>query len=212
MLLFKVGLLTLIKIDSFMFLAKLCLSLPIIWKLLWLVGWPVWLLWWWIGEGTFRCSLYLSPKVLEVSHVFIITTQITTLVPIHGITLVDNRVFVLGGDQEVLDGTATFEVGLNAISTTDLLDGFTKTLYVGYDNVTLSFDFIGGILGSCGAMVISPINILTGRHVESSPPCPKPIWDICIWWEPSWGVPFPVGATQACCTLLWPYGRGCGWH
>ena len=30
-----------------------------------------------------------------------------------------------------------FEVGLNAIPTTDLFDAFTKTLCVGYDNVTL---------------------------------------------------------------------------
>ena len=66
MFLFSMGLLTLIKIDSLVFLAKLCPSLPIIWKLLWLVGWPVWLLCWWIGEGSFRCSLYLCPKVLEV--------------------------------------------------------------------------------------------------------------------------------------------------
>ena len=66
MLLFKVGLLTLINIDSLLFVATLCPSLPIIWKLLWLVGWPVWLLWWWIGEGSFRCSLYLWPKVREV--------------------------------------------------------------------------------------------------------------------------------------------------
>ena len=70
MLLFKVGLLTLINIDSLIFLTKLCPSLPIIWKLLWLVGWPVRLLWWWIGEGSFRCSLYLSPKVLEVSPIY----------------------------------------------------------------------------------------------------------------------------------------------
>ena len=49
--------------DSFIFLARLCPSLPIIWKLFWLVVWPVWLLWWWIAEGAFRCSLYLSPKV-----------------------------------------------------------------------------------------------------------------------------------------------------
>ena len=70
MLLFKVGLLTLIYIDSLIFLAKLCPSLPIIWKLLWLVGWPVWLLWWWMAEGVFRCSLYLSPKILEVSPMY----------------------------------------------------------------------------------------------------------------------------------------------
>ena len=34
-------------------------------------------------------------------YVFIITTWITTLVPVYGTTLVDYRVFVLGGDQEV---------------------------------------------------------------------------------------------------------------
>ena len=39
------------------------------------------------------------------------------LVPVDGTTLVDHRVFVLQGYQEVLDGSATFEVGLNAIPT-----------------------------------------------------------------------------------------------
>ena len=48
----------------------MCPSLPIIWKLLWLVGWPVWLLWWWIAEGVFRWSLHLLPKVLEVSPMY----------------------------------------------------------------------------------------------------------------------------------------------
>ena len=100
-------------------------------------------------------------------YAFIITIQVTTLVPIYGTTLVDHRVFVLGGDQEVLDGFATFEVGLNAISTTGPFDTFTKTLCVGYDNVTLGFDFISGTLGNCGALVASPINYLTGRPVES---------------------------------------------
>ena len=70
MFLFSVGLLTLMNIDSLIFLAKLCPSLPIIWKLLWLVGWPVCLLYLWMDEGSFRCSLYLSPKVLEVSPVY----------------------------------------------------------------------------------------------------------------------------------------------
>ena len=73
----------------------------------------------------------------------------------------DHRAFVLGGDQEAFDGSATFEVGLNAISTTDLFDTFTKTLCVGYDNVTLIFNFIGGRLGSCSA----PITDLSGRPV-----------------------------------------------
>ena len=89
------------------------------------------------------------------------------MVPINGTTLVDHRVFVLGGDQEVFDGPPTFEVGLNAISTTDLFDTFTKTLCVGYDNVTLIFNFIVDRLGSCSALVVGPINYITGRPVES---------------------------------------------
>ena len=89
------------------------------------------------------------------------------MVPVYGTTLVDHGVFVLGRDQGVLDSAATFEVGLNAISTTDLFDVFTKTLCVGYDNVTLSFDSISGSLGSCTAFVVNPINSLTGRTVES---------------------------------------------
>ena len=64
--LFNMELLTPIKIDSLMFLAKPCPSLPIIWKLSWSVGWPLLLLWWYIGEGSLRCSLNLSPKALEV--------------------------------------------------------------------------------------------------------------------------------------------------
>ena len=89
------------------------------------------------------------------------------MVPIYDTTLVDHRVFVLGGDQEVLDGAATFEVGLNAISATDLLDAFTKTLCVGYDNVALGFNFTGDSLGTCSALAISPISDLTGRLVKS---------------------------------------------
>ena len=78
-----------------------------------------------------------------------------------------HRVFVLGGDQEAFDGPATFEVGLNAIPATDLFGTFTKILCVGYDNVTLIFNFIGGRLGNCGALVANPIIDLTGRPVKS---------------------------------------------
>ena len=70
MFLFNLGLLTLMDMDSLIFLANLCPSLPIIWKLLWLVGWPLWLLCWWMGEGSFRCSLYCSLKVLDVSLIY----------------------------------------------------------------------------------------------------------------------------------------------
>ena len=166
-LLFKVGLLTLINMDSLICLDRWCPSLPIILKFLWLMGWLVWLLWGWIGEGSFRCSVYLSPKVLEVFlYVLIITPKVPTLIPIDGITLVDHRVFVLGGDQEVFDGAATFEVSLDAIPSTDLFDTFTKTLCVGYDNMALTLNFSSGSRGTCGTLVISSIICLTGRLTE----------------------------------------------
>ena len=100
-------------------------------------------------------------------YVFIITAKVPTLIPIDGITLVDHRVFVLWGDQEVFDGAATFEVSLDAISTTDLFDTFTKTLCVGYDNMVLTLDFFNSSRGTCGTLVVSPINSLTARPIKS---------------------------------------------
>ena len=85
------------------------------------------------------------------------------MVPIDGTTLVDHRVFVLGGDQKVFDGSATFEVSLDAIPTTDPFDTFTKTLCVGYDNVTLVLHFMVSRLGIIVALIID----LPGRSVES---------------------------------------------
>ena len=76
---------------------------------------------------------------------------------------VDHWIFVLGGDQKVFDGSATFEMSLDAIPTTDLFDTFTKTLCVGYDNVTLVLHFMVSRLG----IVVAPIINLPGRPVES---------------------------------------------
>ena len=116
-----------------------------------------------MGEGSFRCSLYLSPKGPGgFPYVLIITAKVPTLIPIDGITLIDHGVFILGGDQEVLDGAATFEASLDAISITGLFDTFTKTLCVGYDNMALILDFSSGSRGTCGTLVVSPINGLTG--------------------------------------------------
>ena len=145
-------------------------------------------------------------------YVFIITAKVTTLIPIDGITLVDYRVFVPGGDQEVLDCTTTFELSLDAIATTDLFDTFTKTLCVGYDNVALTLNFSGGNRGTCGTLAINPINCLTGRPVESFLHLVQSLFGIFAWGELSWGVPFLVWATQDCCTLFLPYGRGCWWQ
>ena len=75
--------------------------------------------------------------------------------------LVDHRVFVLGGDQKVFDGSATFEVSLDAISTTDLFDTFTQTLCVGYDNVTLTLHSMVSRIGISASIIALP-----GRPVK----------------------------------------------
>ena len=89
-------------------------------------------------------------------YVFFITGEVPTLIPIDGITLGDHGVFILGGDQEVLDGAATFEVSLDPIPTTDLFDAFTKTLCVRYDYVTFTLNFSGGSKGAVSTLVVNP--------------------------------------------------------
>ena len=99
-------------------------------------------------------------------YVFIITGEVPTLIPVDGITLGDHRVFVLRGDQEVLDGAATFEVSLDTIPPTHLFDTFTKTLCVRYDYMTLTLNFSGGSSSTVSILVVNPINGLTGGLVE----------------------------------------------
>ena len=99
-------------------------------------------------------------------YVFIITGEVPTLISVDGITLGDHGVFVLRGDQEVLDGAATFEVSLDTIPTTDLFDTFIKTLCVAYDYVALTLNFSGGSRGAVSTLVVNPINGLTGRLVK----------------------------------------------
>ena len=142
-------------------------------------------------------------------YVFIIAAQVTTLVPIDGTILVDHRVFVLGGDQEVFDGSATLEVSLDAIPTTDLFDTFTKTLCVGNDNVTLTWHSLVGRLG----IVVAPIINLSGRPVESFLHLVQsPIGVV------TFGESFPevllFFLKQLRIAAHWwkPCGRGFGWH
>ena len=70
MFLFNVGLFTVMYMASFTALAILISSLPIILKFSTDVMWPV--LFWCscIGDGAFRCSLYLSSKVLADSPIY----------------------------------------------------------------------------------------------------------------------------------------------
>ena len=99
-------------------------------------------------------------------YVFIITGKVTTLEPIYGPTFADHGVFVLGGDQWVLDGATNFEVGLYTIPSTYLFNAFAETLCIRYDYMTYGFDFIGSGLVTCSALVVSPINDFPGGPVK----------------------------------------------
>ena len=85
--LFRVGLLTLIYIASFMALAILCPSLPIILKLSTVVVWPV--VFWCskIGEGVLNV-LCIAPQMFLLTPLYIYHTfSLATLKPVYGVTL-----------------------------------------------------------------------------------------------------------------------------
>ena len=149
--------------DSFIFLARLCPSLPIIWKLFWLVVWPVWLLWWWITGGPSGALCIFHQR----SWRFPLCTHHHSLGPLIGTNRWHHFGWPLGlcpwGRPEGFDGSAPFEVSLDAIPTTDHFDTFTKTLCVGYDNMLLVLLFMVSRLG----IIVAPIIDLPGRPVES---------------------------------------------
>ena len=64
------GSLTLMYRASFIVLIWFKSSLPTMLKLLMVTLWPVMLLWSYMGQGGFKCSLNLSPKVLEDSPIY----------------------------------------------------------------------------------------------------------------------------------------------
>ena len=153
--------------DSFVFLAKLCPSLPIIWKLLWLVGWPVWLLWWWMGERAFKSSLYLSPKVLEVSPMYSLSQPRSPhwyqyMAPLW-LTIGSLSLGRPGGFWWYCHLWSGFECHIYHIS----FWYFHKDLVCRVWQCVPWCNSTGDSLGTCSTLVISPINDLTGRLVKS---------------------------------------------
>ena len=67
---FKVGVFTLMKIDSLMVLDCPWSSLAMMLKLVSVMLCPVCCMCAWMGEGCLRCSLHLFPKVLAVSPIY----------------------------------------------------------------------------------------------------------------------------------------------
>ena len=68
--LFKEGSLTLMNMASLMFLVVPCISMWTMLKQSGLIGCPVELVCWWMGDGALRCSLSLSPNALLVSPIY----------------------------------------------------------------------------------------------------------------------------------------------
>ena len=67
---FKEGSLALINMVSLMFLVVPCASLWTVLKQSGLLGCPVELVCWWMGDGALRCSLSLSTNALSVSPIY----------------------------------------------------------------------------------------------------------------------------------------------
>ena len=103
-----------------------------------------------MGEGAFSCSLYLSPKVLEVSPIYSSSKprlphwyqyMAPLWLTIGSLSLGENRSFLM-----VLSPLKW--VWMPYLPQIFLILS-QKTLCVGYDNLTLSSDFTGDSLGNC---------------------------------------------------------------
>ena len=83
------------------------------------------------------------------SYILPITLHPTTFVTVDDPTLLQHRIFVLRGHQEVFDGCASSEVNLYPIVVTFLLHTLTQPLVIWYCYIR----FLAGILQS-GAFVV----------------------------------------------------------
>ena len=131
--LLRVGLFTLMYIDSLMVLAKLFSSLAIILKFPIDVSWPL-LLWCInIGDGALRCSFTKSSSWL--SYVFFIAVNLPTTVAVNHTVLVGHSILILWWHQDVFQCLTSLEVYSYSMFSTNVLDALTYALCVWYCNV-----------------------------------------------------------------------------
>ena len=86
----------------------------------------------------------------------------------------------LGETRRFFDGAATFEVSLDPIPSTDLIDTFTKILYVGYDYMTLTLNFSGGSRVLLAPWLLTPSMASLEALLSLFSTLSKPTWDTCI--------------------------------
>ena len=85
----------------------------------------------------------LSKCSRGLSYILLITLHPTTFVTVDDLTLLQHRIFVLWGHQEVFDGCASSEVNLNPIVVAFLVHTLTQPLVVWYSYVGSQ---VGGLL------------------------------------------------------------------
>ena len=120
--------------DSLINLAMSWPSLPTMLKLSWLRWCPVDWMCTWIGEGSLKCSLYLSPQGPGcLTNIFFLTVYCSTLVTVHYSTLLLLWVLVLGSYQHLFNGPATFGVCLYPVLCAGASDAFPQALNI-WDN------------------------------------------------------------------------------
>ena len=130
MFLSRDGLLTLMNIDSFISLERFCSSLPTTVKLLIVVSdlrcyyGQIW------GRG-FKVFLKPLSKCSScLFYIFMVTFQPVTFVSIYNTTLFGDMVLIFRCHQFFLYCFTTLKVNLDAISFTDVFEGFTKSFIV----------------------------------------------------------------------------------
>ena len=96
------------------------------------------LLWSYMGEGGFRCSLNLSPKDLEDSPMYSSSqSHPVTLVSVDDSTLFLDWICIFGRHQGVFDGRSSLEVHCYPIFAANVLDALTQSTIVWNHNVGL---------------------------------------------------------------------------
>ena len=113
----------------------------------------------------------LSKCSRGLSYIFLITLHPTTFVAVDDPTLLQDRIFVLWGHQEVFDGCASSEVNLYPTVVTFLLHTLTQPHVVWYCYIR----FLVGILLSGIFVVVFSSGLV---YSPLSSPYSVPIWGI----------------------------------
>ena len=100
-------------------------------------------------------------------YIFIITEEVTTLEPIYGPLLLTIGSLSMGKTSTSLMVSLPLKwVCMPCLSQIFLI--LSETLCVRYNNVTLGFNFIGRVLGTCSSLAVSSISNLPGGLVKPS--------------------------------------------